>query len=411
MTTIVRLDTAELGSLIGFEAAGETVSAFRARTRQVVADELTPLVAAAERDRTFPRAAVAALGAAGLLRERWSGGTHGDVGKSVVIGEELGRAGVGGLGVGISLHLEAAGGLLARFGRSAYAQSVFDRALSGEAVCCVATSEQTVGSDLSSVRTTLTKEGAGWRVQGTKWFVSPGADADFALVLCSGDRGPALVLVPKDGLTVLKRLQTVGMRGLGTSRLAVDAHVDDDAVLAAPGLGLAALMCGLLYERLAIAALTLGALELVTTLATSHLRVRQQFGVPLHEHQALRLRMADLVAQTELARRGMRATAAELAAGGPVGICEVAGVKATVARLAERVVSECMHVFGGRGYLEDEAPMARLWRDLRVGRVGGGSDEMMWELVASGFRVDEELYHAWMNEPDQGPASEGTSAT
>jgi hypothetical protein len=78
---------------------------------------------------------------------------------------------------------------------------------------------------------------------------------------------------------------------------------------------------------------------------------------------------------------------------------EVAGLKVTVARLGERVASECMHLLGARGYLEDRSPLARIWRDMRLARLGGGTDEMMWELVAGGLRGDDDAYAALVREP------------
>ncbi|MFB6951293.1 acyl-CoA dehydrogenase family protein [Streptomyces niveus] len=385
-----------LGIQLAFGATSRPVTDHRTRVRALITDQVSPLVPAAEEERRFPREAVAALGAAGLFHERWSGGIHGDLGRAVVLAEEMGRAGLGGVGIGVGLHLEAATSLLRDFGTSAYAEAVLGLALAGESVCCVATSEQHVGSDLSAVETELTREGTHWRVRGEKWFVSPGAAADFALVLCRGDRGPAIVIVPRTGLTPVKRWATTGMRSLETVRLRVDARVADDAVLVRPGSGLAAVAQGLMYERLALAAQILGALDLASVLAITHLKRRRQFGSPLYRHQALRLRLADLHSRILVARRGLYATVAEVSAGGPASLSDMAALKVTVARLGERVTSECAHIFGGRGYVEDQNPMERLWRDLKVGRLGGGSDEMMWELVAAGFRPDHQLYDHWV---------------
>jgi len=395
--------TLELGEALALSTASEAVQAFRAEVRQIIDAQVAPLVAEAERDRHFPREAVQAFGSAGLFRQRWSGGGHGDLGRCVLLAEEMGWAALGGVGVGVSLHLEAAVAILRRHARTPHAKQVLNEALDGETILCLATSEQYVGSDLSAVETVMLPEGGGWRVRGKKWFVSPGSTADMALVLCRAEAGPALVLVPRQGFTVMRTLETAGMRGLGTARLAVDALLAQDAILVPPGLGLAALTAGLMTERLAITAQVLGAVNLAVSLATTRLRRRQQFKIPLYEHQALRLRMAQLVSEASLARRGLYAMVAELSSGGSVNLCDVAGAKVTAARLGERVVSECMHIFGGQGYLEDETPMARLWRDIRVGRVGAGTDEMMWELVASGLRSDDELYDKWIaGEPVDG---------
>jgi acyl-ACP dehydrogenase len=379
---------------------------FRARVRAEIAAALVPLLAQAEAERSFPRAAIEHLGARGIIRERWSGGPHGDRGKSVLLAEELGRAGLGGVGVGVSLHTEAALGTLTRFARSDAARAHTEAALDGHQVACVATSEREVGSDLTQVATTLTREGDGWRVAGRKWFVSPGAKADFAIVLCRAapavDTGApvrglrvqplALAIVPSAGLHVERCLPTTGMRSLETVRLTVDAHIDEDLLIGRPGLGLLAVSWGLTHERLAIAAQALGGAELAIGLAAAHLHRRRQFGVRLIEHQALRLRLADLAAQVRLARHGVYGLAGSAVENATDAAREAAGVKVTAARLAERVVCECIHLFGGTGYLEDETPLGRLWRDARIGRLGAGSDEMMWELVAGGLRPDNGAY-------------------
>jgi alkylation response protein AidB-like acyl-CoA dehydrogenase len=384
----------------GFD--GAAANRFRTKVRAEIEAGVAPLVATAERERSFPRAAVERLGAAGIFRERWAGGDHGDPGRSVLLAEELGRAGVGGVGVGISLHLEAALGILGRFARDHLSRAHAEAALDGRELACVATSEQRVGSDLRAVETELVPTTDGWHIKGRKWFVSPGGKADFAIVLCR-TQGPerkrgigadplALAIVPRSGLRVEKVLETTGMRSLETVRLSIDAQLPADAVLGRPGLGLAAVSFGLTHERLAIAAQTLGGAELALDLTTTHLHRRRQFGARLIEHQALRLRLAELSAQVRLARLGVYGVAATLPSNSTEAARLTAGAKVTAARLAEHVLGECIHLFGGSGYVEDETPLARLWRDVRIGRLGAGSDEVMWELVARGLRPNERRY-------------------
>jgi alkylation response protein AidB-like acyl-CoA dehydrogenase len=385
----------------------EQVEEFRARVAAVLRESVVPLVDEAEEQRRFPRAAIEALAEAGLMRERWQGGEHGDAGRGVVLAEELGRAGIGGIGVGISLHAEAGLSILRRFGRSEHLRRVTEGALDGSLICCVAATEDRGGSDLSNLGCTALREGDGWRVTGTKAFASLGAVADYALVLCAtpeeGAGGTAaasqavgaplsVLCVPRDGFRVARRLKPVGVRGLETVRIEIDAHVGDDALVGRRGRGLFVGTWGLTHERFAAAATIVGGAQLGLALATTHLHRRQQFGESLYQHQALRLRLAEMQAQATMARFAVYALAGSLTSLRPQWAREAAGLKVVLAHLGERMASECMHVFGGMGYLEDRTPLSRWWRDVRVGRLGGGSDEMMLELVAGGLPVDDALY-------------------
>jgi hypothetical protein len=174
--------------------------------------------------------------------------------------------------------------------------------------------------------------------------------------------------------------------------MTVDAEIGADALVAKPGVGLLAVTWGLTHERLAIAAQALGTARLALELAVARTARRRQFGAPLFEHQALRLRIADLAAQVEIARRGVHATAAELPTLPEGGLRSAAAAKVTATRLAARVQDEALHLFGGSGYVETETPLGRIWRDGRIGRLGAGSDEVMWELVAAGLQTGGEAY-------------------
>lgn len=392
-------DPVDLGSRL---AAGRTsleVAEYRDRVRRLLEEELAPMVEPAEAAAAFPRDAVARLGKLGVFRERWDSGLLGDLGKAVVLAEEMGRAALGGVGGGVTLHSEAAIAIIRRFGRSGYAQEVLADALDGRSVCCVAATERQGGSDPGSVRTELRREGDGWRVRGTKWIVSPGAAADLLVVLCRGEEGPALALVPAEGVTVLKHLDLTGLRSLGTARLAVDAVIPDEALLVRPGLGLPALTAGLLAERLALSAFLFGSLTLVLPLTVTQLRRREVGGCALFERQALRLRIADLAAQVDLAHRGMHALVTEMSLRGVMDLHAIAGLKATAANLAEKVVRECAHLFGAHGLEAEATPLPRLLRDLPAVRLGGGSDEVLWEMVAGGLHGDPELYAKWVRQP------------
>jgi alkylation response protein AidB-like acyl-CoA dehydrogenase len=389
---------------------GARVEQFTERVRSIVEKDIVPLAPTAEVARSFPREAIRALGQAGILRERWSSGRHGDLGMAVVLAETLGSAGFGGIAAGVSLHTEAATSILARFGRQGPLRERLEECLGGDSVACIATSESTVGSDLSSVRTTLVPaRGQRWRLRGRKKFVSLAPVADFALVLAriagaaeDPERGKpagaaprlAMVVLDRQDMAIGRTFTPVGLHSLATAPVEFDTEVGPEAIIGPLGAGMLVLQHGLTHERLAIAASAAGMARLAVELAATHLRRRVQFGVPLFEHQALRLRLAELSAITDVLRAAVRGVALTAVVRGHPSGRSVAGLKVTTARLGEKVVSECMHLFGGAGYLEEETPLARLWRDSRIGRIGAGTDEMMWEIVAGGLHGNDVAYDA-----------------
>ncbi|MGH3373380.1 MAG: acyl-CoA dehydrogenase family protein [Actinoallomurus sp.] len=378
----------------------EELEDFRARARAVAREQIMPLYAEAEETGTFPREAFAALGAAGLIRERWAGGPGGDRARSVILAEELARAGGGGVAIGCTLAMEPMVAALRRHGGSALLKDTVEQVLDGSLVGCFAASEPVGGSDLAGVRTTASREGDGWRISGEKKFVSLGPVADYALVLCRTAAGDApdprlaVFLVPASGMRVRKPLRRLGLSSLSTAWMEIDAHVPDEALMGRPGLGLMVATHALSHERFAAAAQLVGLCMRAIDLATAHLHRRTQFGRPLIEHQALRLRLAELSAQLTVLRHGVYGAASDAPGSPALGTREIAAFKVTAARFAEKVVGECMHLFGGMGYLEDETPLARMYRDVRLARLGGGSDEVMWELVAAGMVPDFDAYDA-----------------
>jgi alkylation response protein AidB-like acyl-CoA dehydrogenase len=352
----------------------------------------------AEQDGRFPRELLAELGRRGLLRQRWEPAPDGDPGLGVVIAEESGRLAEAGLSVGLSLQCETVASVLSRYASNPLHRDYLAGVLDGRLVGCFGASEPAGGSDLGGMRTTARRIGGGWQVRGEKKFLSLGLICDFALLLCRIDdeggpaRGLGLFAVPARGLTPRKRLSKAGTAALDTTWMLVDAKVGDEALIGRPGAGLLPAVWGLSHERLSIAAQVAGSAERAIGLATAHLQRRVQFGRPLMDQQALRLRLAELAARQLTLRYAVYAAAQGLAVPGACGAREVAALKVTAARFAEEVMSECMHLFGGAGYLLDETPLARMWRDARLARLGGGTDEMMWELVAGGLVPDDAGY-------------------
>ncbi len=327
------------------------------------------------------RAVIAALGGDGLLAQRWA---RPDAIFGVILAEALVGSHRFDLAVAVSLHVESVTAMLRKFA-PVELRSYADGAVDGSLVGCVGASEPSGGSDLSAATTTARPVDGGWHVTGEKKFVTLSPQADFVLALARMGDAPAprfgMVLVPRDGYEVMQTHRVDGAEALDTSWIRLDAVVPAHHLLGRPGLGLAVLTAGLVKERLSIAAQVLAACRLAIDLTVTRAHDRRQFGARLWDHQVIRLRLAALHAEHAALAAHLRLLAADPAASGR----DIAGLKVTAAQFGERCVSECLHIFGGDGYMRGVSPLGELGRAVRLGRIGGGTDEMMWEIVAKGL--------------------------
>ncbi|OMC37075.1 acyl-CoA dehydrogenase [Mycobacterium colombiense] len=354
-------------------------------------DQVLAWTAEAEAQQRFPRELIEHLGARGVFSRKWGTGPLPDVAKLVELALALGRLSSAGIGVGVSLH-DSAISVLRRFGKSDYLKEICERAIRGQAVLCIGASEESGGSDLQIVRTEISSRNGGFDVRGIKKFVSLSPIADHIMVVArsvdddsnSKHGNVALIAVPTAQVSVQRPYNKVGAGPLDTAAVHIDTWVPADALVARAGTGLAAISWGLAHERMSIAGQIAATCQRAIGITLARMMTRRQFGHTLFEHQALRLRMADLQARVDLLRHGLNGLAAQ----GRLDLRAAAGIKVTAARLGEEVISECMHIFGGSGYLVDESPLGSWWRDMKLARVGGGTDEVLWELVAAGMAPD-----------------------
>ncbi len=262
-----------------------------------------------------------------------------------------------------------------------------------EAECIPGVSEALVQVDNSCLR-------------GHKKMASPAPYSDYILLAVRGTDHShqgrddlALFLVPISQIRVGQPFDTVGAKSVCTSPVFFDTWVPEDMMIARPGTCLAVLSWGLSNERFAIAAQVLGACDLALGITAARMKRRESFGAKLFDHQALRLRVADLKARVDIMRWAMHGLIAD-----PAGfnVRSSAAAKVTAVRLASEVMSECMHIFGSAGAIETETPLGRWWRDAKMARIGGGTDEMLWEIVAAGLEPDfanyDRLVHEWRPE-------------
>jgi alkylation response protein AidB-like acyl-CoA dehydrogenase len=197
-----------------------------------------------------------------------------------------------------------------------------------------------------------------------------------------------VVAVPLAQCEVQAPYRKVGSGPLDTAAVHIDTWVPRDALVARAGIGLAAISWGLAQERMSVAGLVSTYAQRAIGITLARMMTRRQFGSTLYEHQALRLRMADLQARVDMLRFALDG----IAQTGELDLRVAAAMKVTAARLGEEVINECMHIFGGSGYLVDETPLGRWWRDIKLARVGGGTDEVLWELVAAAMKPDYDGY-------------------
>lgn len=376
---------------------GVDTDAYRVLLTEALDDKVVAWTAEAEATERFPRHLIEHLGSRGVFREKWSAGPQPDVAKLIELASALGRLGSAGIGVGVSLH-DSAIAILRRFARSDYLTGICEKAIAGEAVLCIGASEESGGSDLQIVETEIRSRADGFDVRGVKKFVSLSPVADHILVVArSVDHDPAsrhgnvaLIAVPTAEVTVATPYRKVGAGPLDTAAVQIDTWVSADALIARAGTGLAAISWGLAHERMSIAGQVASSCQRALAITLARMMARRQFGSTLFEHQALRMRMADLQSRVDLLSHALRGIAAQ----GRLDLREAAAVKVSAARLGEEVIAECMHIFGGAGYLVDETPLGQWWRDMKLARVGGGTDEVLWELVAAGMKPDYDGYDA-----------------
>ena len=370
---------------------------FRASVRAFVDRHVRPVVDESEEAGRPPAALLKEMGSAGLLGlavpEEFGGG-GGDSLAIVVLAEELARAS-GGIAVTALVTGYMSTPHIAKFGTDEQRARYLPALAAGEKIGSIAVTEPGTGSNVGGITTRATPvrrdANAGYRLDGTKMFITNAGIADVLVVAGrtspDGHRGITTFIVEADnpGLSVGQPLRKMGWHGSDTREVVLsDCFVPSDAVLGKRGRGFHQIMTAFQLERLTLAGMGIGHAAECLTAATAYARDRDVFGVPLISKQAIRHRLAALSVELEAARLLTYRAAARLDAGHPRAEDSVAMAKYHAAIAACRIVDECVQLFGGSGFLE-ETPVARHYRDARVLRIGGGTDEIQLEILAKGL--------------------------
>jgi alkylation response protein AidB-like acyl-CoA dehydrogenase len=372
---------------------------FRASVRSFVDRHVRPVVEESEQAGRPPASLLKEMGSAGLLGlaipEEYGGG-GGDAMAICVLSEELARAS-GGIAVTALVSGYMSAPHIARYGTDEQRARYLPGIVAGEKISAIAVTEPGTGSDVGAITTRAEpvkrdgEAGAGFRINGTKMFITNAGIADVLVVAARtsphGHRGITTFIVEAGtpGLSVGKPLRKMGWHGSDTREVIFsDLFVPAEAILGTEGRGFHQIMEAFQLERLTLAAMGLGHAEECLQAATVYARDREVFGSSLISLQATRHRLAAASVDLEAARLLTYRAAARLDSGHPEVGKSVAMAKYHAAIAANRIVDECVQLFGGSGFLE-ETPVARHFRDARVLRIGGGTDEIQLEILAKGL--------------------------
>lgn len=381
----------ELGASPSFDLDDDHL-AFREVCRAFVTKELKPRVKEAEASGRFPVELWPKMAAAGLLgiaHPEEYGGTGGGALALTILSEELAKAS-GGLAVTPLVSSYMAGPHITHYGTPEQKERWLRPLLAGEAVAAIAVTEPAAGSDVAGIKATATPvDGGGWLLRGTKMFTTNAGLADVIIVAArtapeGGHHGMTTFLVEAgaDGLTMSNPLEKLGWHASDTRELSLDdCAVSADAVLGAEGRGFQQIMEAFQVERISLAGMALGVGQAALDDAVAHAIDRRAFGVAIARHQTIRHRLAAAATELESARALTYMAAARWDAGHPDAASTVAMAKLHAPQVAARVVDEALQVFGGYGFME-ETPVAMHYRDVRILRIGGGTDEIQLEILA-----------------------------
>lgn len=363
---------------------------FRTTVQRFIAEHVTPHHAQWEKEGEVPRELWREAAQAGLLCCNVStdyGGMGGDFLHSTILIEEFARAGA--TGPTFYLHSDIVAPYLVDFGTEEQKRTWLPRMASGEVVCALGMSEPSGGSDVQAMRTQAIRDGDQYVINGQKVFITNGHCADLLLLACKTDpkargKGVSLILVEtnRPGFTRGRRLEKIGCKAQDTAELFFsDLRVPVTHRLGGEGDGFAMLMTQLAQERLIQAIRAVASSEAAIMWTRDYAVGREMFGQTLADFQNTRFQLAELHAEV-LAQRVFVDRAIELHLRGALDATDAAAAKLTTTELQGRVMDRCLQLFGGWGYMW-EYPIARAYADARMCRIGGGSAEVMKQIIGN----------------------------
>jgi acyl-CoA dehydrogenase len=368
----------------------DELQAIYEHTREFVAREVTPKGEQWEQDGRVPREVFSQMGELGMFGLRVPqelGGLGLGPLASATFAEALGSSTFGGFDVSVLVHTDMAGPHLVNSGTEEQWKRWMPGVLAGETVLSIAVTEPDAGSDVAGIRTSAVRDGDGWRINGTKTFITNAVYGGLTIVAARTDgaakNAMTMFLVPAgtEGFSVAKKLDKHGWRCSDTAELVFDdVWAGEDQVLGTVHRGFYEIMRNFQNERMVLIAMGIGAAQVAIDMTLAYTQARRAFGGALFDLGAIRQRLAMDQAKLDAVRAAMY-HAAWLAEQGVDGVKEISAVKAFGAEVVNEVIYDCVQFHGGMGYMR-ETPVERMSRDARIIAIGGGATEVMLEEVA-----------------------------
>jgi acyl-CoA dehydrogenase len=372
----------------------EEHEAFREVCRRFVEQELRPHAREWEEARWFPDEVFGRLAEHGFLGLKYPeeyGGQGGGYLHDAVWTEELSRCGSGGLAAGIGAHTGIATPPVWKFGTEDQKQRYLVPAIAGEKIAALGITEPGAGSDVASLRTAARRVDGGWTVNGEKTYITNGVRADFVVTAVKtteegGHHGISFLIVDRQEGVTASALSKMGWHASDTATIAFDdVFVPEENLLGREHEGFALIMANFQWERLLMALGAVGAMQRALETTMRFARERETFGRPLTGHQAIRHKLADLATRVH-ASRCITYDALRRFVDGGDAVQEVTMAKLVTQRACFELMDDCLQIHGGAGYMT-EYELERAARDARLGPIGGGTDEVMREILAKTLRL------------------------
>lgn len=375
----------------GFGVFSEEHDAFRRTVKAVVEKELKPFAAQWEEAEEFPLSLYKRFGELGFLGLRYPeeyGGTNAGHLYEAVLTEELSKCGSGGVAAGLGAQFTISTGPIHLFGTEAQKRRYLAPAIKGELIGALGITEPNGGSDVAGLKTTARLEGDHWVVNGSKTYITNGVRCDFVVLAVKtnpdkGHKGLSMLIVDKktEGFTVNKKLKKLGWRASDTGELFFDdCKVPKENLLGVVDQGFFQIMGNFQWERISLALGAIGAADDIIENAVKYVKERKAFGQTVASFQVTRHKIAEMYTDLEAARQ-LTYHALRLHDAGEYALAQTAMAKKVATEMCCRVADQCLQLHGGAGYMM-EYDVQRHWRDARLGPIGGGTSEIMNEIIA-----------------------------